>query len=737
MDPIEHITAEQIAEMGVVAAPDRLVGNAEENKKIFDRLVRELVAVVVNQIIDNVNIMANAETQRETAEEERNTGEDARVAAEKARVQAEEGRVTAESERAAAEQTRQTDEEGRKTAETKRVFAESTRQTNEQQRQSQESTRQANEETRQSQESTRQTNEQTRQTQEQARATAEAQRAAAEATRRNTFATELSQAQTARSAAEAAAKAADEDAQYVEETKDLSKSWAVGGTGTREGEDTNNAMYWSERAKNYAGGGVNSFNGRNGAVVPKTGDYTAEQVGADPKGTADAKVSEHNTSEASHQDLRLAISDHLTDKNNPHNVTAEQVGAIAAGAVGNVHVWQRVQTYADPVPEVPAGYTLGEVEENVAVTGISSSQVGLYVGDSISVDSDGNVTINNEKYYFNDPSAATNGWYGPSYLTLLAGKFCRVENSTRYTTLVSGVFYVPVGTTLVNPNNSTLTIPSLQRVTGHPYQPAIPAGTYVDYLTSTDENAYPDNVSDAQDAHYVLGPAVTGNFKLSANYNSSSIVHALSITVDDDGNISLVNGVEVPASKYDDTLVNALKGRFVTVDSTDIYSAFENGATIYIPNDASIDRTSGLTISKYQPVTGYPAIPANTVITYLGQLGEPGARIEVGSYVGTGTYGSSNPNSLTASFPIKIAIIGNYKSGSTDVSATAIFLPMGCATTFNKHGYFFSDYDSAMQDQYKYSKISKDGKTLYWYESRYAKEQLNVAARTYFYVLIG
>ena len=28
--------------------------------------------------------------------------------------------------------------------------------------------------------------------------------------------------------------------------------------------------------------------------------------------------------------------------------------------VGNLHVWERVKTYADPVPEVPAGYTLGE-----------------------------------------------------------------------------------------------------------------------------------------------------------------------------------------------------------------------------------------------------------------------------------------------------------------------------------------------------------------------------------------
>lgn len=56
------------------------------------------------------------------------------------------------------------------------------------------------------------------------------------------------------------------------------ESWAVGGTGTREGEDTNNAKYWSARAQDAAGGGVTSFNNRTGAVRPVKGDYTADLV---------------------------------------------------------------------------------------------------------------------------------------------------------------------------------------------------------------------------------------------------------------------------------------------------------------------------------------------------------------------------------------------------------------------------------------------------------------------------
>ena len=56
------------------------------------------------------------------------------------------------------------------------------------------------------------------------------------------------------------------------------ESWAVGGTGMREGEDTNNAKYWSARAQDAAVGGVTSFNNRTGAVRPVKGDYTADLV---------------------------------------------------------------------------------------------------------------------------------------------------------------------------------------------------------------------------------------------------------------------------------------------------------------------------------------------------------------------------------------------------------------------------------------------------------------------------
>ena len=114
------------------------------------------------------------------------------------------------------------------------------------------------------------------------RQAAQAAKAAAE--------TAKTDAQAAAADAQESAELAQSSAQGVEANAKAAESWAVGGTGTREGENTNNAKYWCDSAQAIAGGGVTSFNGRGGAVVPKVGDYTPEMVGADAAGTAETKA---------------------------------------------------------------------------------------------------------------------------------------------------------------------------------------------------------------------------------------------------------------------------------------------------------------------------------------------------------------------------------------------------------------------------------------------------------------
>lgn len=147
----------------------------------------------------------------------------------------------------------------------------------------------------------------------------------------------------------------------AEASATLSQSWTEGGTGIREGENTNNAKYWAGVAQGAAGGGVTTFNGRSGAVVPAKGDYTAEMVGARPESwipsaadTGAVPITEKGApngvatlgqdgklppSELPPMDydpagsaaaVQQALTAHTGNKNNPHAVTAEQVGALAS-----------------------------------------------------------------------------------------------------------------------------------------------------------------------------------------------------------------------------------------------------------------------------------------------------------------------------------------------------------------------------------------------------------------------
>lgn len=90
------ITDAQIAEKGVIASPDTLTGTADENKRVFDRLVRECVAPQFNEIVETFADMEDS-TNNWSAEEAQ------RVADENARQSAEQGRVSAEGQRVQSE----------------------------------------------------------------------------------------------------------------------------------------------------------------------------------------------------------------------------------------------------------------------------------------------------------------------------------------------------------------------------------------------------------------------------------------------------------------------------------------------------------------------------------------------------------------------------------------------------------------------------------------------------------
>lgn len=425
--------------------------------------------------------------------------------------------------------------------------------------------------------------------------------------------------------------------------------------------------------------------------------------------------------------------------------------------VGNLHVWQRVQTYSEPVPEVPAGYTFGSEQSVVAVgtSDGSSYYCTIYYADSVTVSSDGVVSLSN-------PSNQRNRIYDWNGSSTLAGKFCIMGEYDGSTNLVKPtenggvVFYVPSGGTIAyNESTKQITISKYQSVTGYPYTPAIPAGTTTDYLTSTDRNAYPDqSAAGGQDAYYTLGDVVSGSFYIGSFFagSNSAVQYMVSDTpfVDESGSVGISNGTTVTFSNSlgdpgtENNAIAKVKalfaGKYVmrtndpeTDSSTMYYTLLPKNEVVYIPDDISVSVLTAITgspnsmaLSKYQPVTGHAAIPANTTITYLGQLGG-GARIEVGSYVGTGAYGSSNPNTLTFGFePKMVAIFSPTNNGNYAYKLFMLRNVLGAsvlASDGNNNGVIVT--------------WSEKSVTWYLYGSKNVSRQMNGSGEIYNYIAIG
>ena len=112
----------------------------------------------------------------------------------------------------------------------------------------------------------------------------------------------------------------------------------------------------------------------------------------------------------------------------------------------------------------------------------------------------------------------------------------------------------------------------------------------------------------------------------------------------------------------------------------------------------------------------------NTLIQAAQSTADGKASIVTGSYVGTGTYGPSNPNTLVFDFVPKLVIIADTANSSQ----------MNIWYTGLSQGIY--PYNSYLYNQYTLS-----GTALSWYNSQAtsASDQLNFSGREYAYFAIG
>lgn len=123
--------------------------------------------------------------------------------------------------------------------------------------------------------------------------------------------------------------------------------------------------------------------------------------------------------------------------------------------------------------------------------------------------------------------------------------------------------------------------------------------------------------------------------------------------------------------------------------------------------------------------------------------------IATGSYTGTGTYGISNPNSLTFDFEPKVVLLSLESKPGADMKA---YMGFGTYLTYQTYAmisdFLTTDYVKGLgfmllttSGDYCYGKKSSDGKTFYWYydgtKSNAAAAQANRIDGVYHYIAIG
>lgn len=398
----------------------------------------------------------------------------------------------------------------------------------------------------------------------------------------------------------------------------------------------------------------------------------------------------------------------------------------ALGNTGELHVWRKtVVTGTD----IPAGYNVTDT------TGVISSGVYGYTdltitySDAVDVNDTGGVTLREPTTTY---TTTATGFVNKTSEEpkFLSGKFFTVN------LLNAPIMYQkPTESWNFSFTTSYVSFNSGYVVKGYPLTPA---GTTTTYPVSTNPKAYQEG-DDAKAAGYVVGEVVSGKFRVSLSYANGDATweYGTSLTVSDDGTVNIANPLSVSLSGSSSSVASRaqqMAGKYAvctSVSDPGYEPDFSIGTVVFFPSDTLFTRLdSSCWASKYQPVTGYAAIPAGTTIEYLGKLGDK-ARVQVVSYVGTGTYGSSNPNSLTFDFVPKAVLITSSNFQSTYVySATIIpdagFYSITMAT--------YMGYESRTPGGNGF--VTKSNKTIMFYSGD-ATVQLNTSGLKYTAVAIG
>ena len=243
-----------------------------------------------------------------------------------------------------------------------------------------------------------------------------------------------------------------------------------------------------------------------------------------------------------------------------------------------------------------------------------------------------------------------------------------------------------------------------------------------------------------------LGNDLKGAYILDGNVTPYGF-YSDSIGLDAQGRPFLINPEQIPVRA--DAIVEdpaILRGKYIQIqpNASEIPNAGQiakvsDTATFYkyirflVPNPESVYLVEGSFsvigyVNSPDPNAYPPAEPDGYTYTSLGQLGDK-VRIATGSYIGTGTYGSENPNTLTFDFEPKYILITQRNSSGQYTVLLIIAIRL---TAIYDNYVAIEDYGRI--GSYVYAK--RDNFTVSWYANG-ASSQSNGANKVYDYLALG
>lgn len=499
-----------------------------------------------------------------------------------------------------------------------------------------------------------------------AQAAAESAKEAAEAARGK-----AESAQTAAEAAKTAAKSSEAAAAASEKT---AQSWAVGGTGTRVGEDTDNAKYWAKQAQAVAGGDFATKAEARGYVATHNqsadahSDIRTALKGKEASGTAAAAVTAHNKDTSAHTDIRNALAGKEAAGAAAavqSNLTAHMGDTVKHVTAAERTAWNGKADLVDgkvPNSQLPAadGFTKEET--------LKAATAALYGLGTGAVPDDVLAELGKYKQYWWRRRSTQSGWYEVS----------SSKDKTQLRTNGDGTVVYTYGDTIaLSQSDGSFSIVEEKTV------------------TTTNSSRVP-----------VLSVLKGKYFKSDKTISLGNGLVQIKA-----GDIYYIPGDADITETYDSEYGEYAYWTSVLTHITSEYRS-DIGPWEYVQSSNRSAYPDSGTQDGYE--YEYLGIPFDNAVT--------APKIETGSYVGTGAYNSASPNTLTFGFVPQLVFLFMAPSPRFAVAA-------------NGQSVFRSD--SAETSSIGYTNVKWDGNSMSWYNSTNADEQLNKNGQTYHYIAIG